>query len=206
MSTYDNFFDVQNLLTPDIVQKTSEAIGQSVEKTKDGLKSTVTAFIKGLLDKGSTQEGADIVVNMVNTHNFESNDVVNSILGNDLDNTVSKLSSTTGLNQSNVKKIMGLVAPLVMGIIGSKVKNEKMNSAGLMKFFDQQKKIITNVGFESKSSEYYNLSGEDPLKDSKIFLLQRNIPWKVIMLTVGFLLLVMWFWWNIVQIESPTLR
>lgn len=206
MSTYDNFFDVQNLLTPDIVQKTSEAIGQSVEKTKDGLKSTVTAFIKGLLDKGSTQEGADIVVNMVNTHNFESNDVVNSILGNDLDSTVSKLSSTTGLNQSSVKKIMGLVAPVVMGTIGSKVKKEKMNSAGLMKFFDQQKKIITNVGFESKSSEYYNLSGEDPLKDSRNVLLQRNFPWKVVFFTVGFLLLVMWFWWNIVQIESPTLR
>lgn len=54
------------------------------------------------------------------------------------------------------------------------------------------------------SSEFYDLSGKNPVKDSKQELTQKKIPWKVIIFLVGVILVAMWFWWNIVQIDASS--
>lgn len=210
MATYDSFINTQNLFAPDIVQKISASIGQSTEKTKDALKSAIPEFLTGILDKGSTPEGASSLVDMVNMHSYESNvipdenklnegnDVVNSIFGRNLSNTVSKLSSTTGLNSASITKMLGLVAPVIMGVIGTKVKNEKLSSTGLMNFFNQQKNILSSV--EAKTSEFSKLSGEMPVKA----LAHKKISWKVIIAIAAIALIAMWFWWNFIQIDTST--
>jgi type VI protein secretion system component VasF len=53
-------------------------------------------------------------------------------------------------------------------------------------------------------SEYYDLSGKNPVKDVKKDLTQNKIPWKVIIFLVGVMLVGMWFWWNIVQIKASS--
>ncbi|MGZ3788929.1 MAG: DUF937 domain-containing protein [Bacteriovorax sp.] len=211
MTNYDSLIDIsQNFFTPDIVQKISGAIGQSSEKTKAALQSAVPAFLSGMIDKGSTPEGASKLVDMVNSHNYESNmlpdesrlsegnDVVNNIFGSNLNNTVSKLGTSTGLSTNSVTKMLGLVAPVFMGAIGSKVKNENLNSSGLMNFFRQQKNAL--AGFSSKTSDYYLLSGANPEKDLKRGFTQR-IPWMKILLA-SLILFGIWFWWQHIQVNT----
>lgn len=151
----DSLFSVlQNFLSPDVLQKISTEINQPVEKTKAGLKSVIPAMLMGIVNKGSTKEGAESLVNMATKQPTpgivsadsatlkEGDAVLSSIFGNNLSNTVSNLGVSTGMNTGSITKMMGMAAPLIMGFIGSKIKNEKMNASGLMNFLSQQKSAL----------------------------------------------------------------
>jgi len=151
----DSLFSVlQNFLTPDVLQKISTEINQPVEKTKAGLKSVIPAMLMGIVNKGSTKEGAESLVNMATKQTTpsivsadsatlkEGDEVLSSIFGNNLSKTVSNLGVSTGMNTGSITKMMGMAAPLIMGFIGSKIKNEKMNANGLMNFLGQQKSAL----------------------------------------------------------------
>lgn len=54
------------------------------------------------------------------------------------------------------------------------------------------------------SSEYYHLSGENPVKESQDNLLQKKPTRKIAIFTVAFILIAVWFWWNFVQIDTAS--
>lgn len=54
------------------------------------------------------------------------------------------------------------------------------------------------------SSEYYNLSGESPTKESNDNLMQKKRTNKIAFLFVVFSLIAIWFWWNFVQISASS--
>jgi OOP family OmpA-OmpF porin len=210
MIASDNFISVsQNFLSPDIVQKIGDLIGQSADKTKAGLKSVIPELLTGIVNKGSTPEGAAKLVDMVNTHNFdpnakpdasklsEGNEVVNNIFGSNLNNVVTKLGTSTGLSSASITKMLGLAAPTIMGVIGSKVKNDKMGSSGLMNFLTQQKNILS--GFTSRANPVsMNGNGLSNMINAKSGTFQREVseglPWKKIILA-ALIALGAWFWW-----------
>lgn len=151
----DSLFSVsQSFFSPDILQKISTEINQPVEKTKAGLKSVIPTLLMGIVNKGSTPEGAETLVSMASRHTTpmnvsadsdtlkEGNEFLTGIFGNNLSSTVSSLGATTGMNTGSISKMMGMAAPLVMGAIGSKIKNEKMSTSGLMSFLGQQKSSL----------------------------------------------------------------
>lgn len=151
----DSLFSVlQNFLSPDVLQKISTEINQPVEKTKAGLKSVIPALLMGIVNKGSTKEGAESLVTMATKQTVpavvsadpatmrEGDNVLNSIFGNNLSNTVSSLGVSTGMNTGSINKMMGMAAPLVMGFLGSKIINDKMSASGLMNFLSQQKSTL----------------------------------------------------------------
>ncbi len=200
----------EHFFTPDIVSKISEIVGQTSDKTRNVLKSIVPAFIGGIVEKGSTPEGAANLVDLVNTHNFEQNvlpneasmhegaEVMDNIFGNNLGSTLSRLSAQTNLDSASLHKIMGVIAPICMGIIGAKIKRQSMNMTGFMSFIKDQKKILS--GYSNQTSEYYSLSGRNPEKD---YGKPNDKPiWKswiwAIVLAGGLMA-----WWNGVQYRSP---
>ena len=61
----------QNFLTPDIVNKFSNAIGETTERTQKGLKSVIPTLLLGIVNKGQTEDGAEALVNIVNKDGFE---------------------------------------------------------------------------------------------------------------------------------------
>lgn len=211
MVVQENLMGVsQHFFTPDIVSRISEMIGQTTDKTMAGLKTIVPAFISGILEKGSTPEGAATLVDLVNTHNFErqiipdeknlaeGNEVVQNVFGNDLEPTLSRLSAQTKLDRSSLERILGIVAPVCMGIVGAKIKRESMNMTGFMSFIKDQKKML--AGYSNQTSEYYSLSGRSPDKDFKN---PREKPiwqsWIWAIALAGALMI----WWDAVQYRSP---
>lgn len=164
MTSSDNLFSVaDNFFSPDIIQKISAFIEQSVEKTKTGLNSIIPVLISGIVDKGSTQKGATNLVEMLSTKDFKTiiksdanklseNNIIKNIFGNNLNKVVSQLENSTGLAAPNVTKILEIAAPVFMGFLESKVKNEKLNSIELMNFLRHQKKKLQR--FPPGTSEY----------------------------------------------------
>lgn len=148
----DSLFSVsQSFFSPDVLQKISSEINQPIEKTKVGLKSVIPTLLMAIVNKGSTKEGAESLVNMASRHSTpmnvsgdsetlkEGNEFLSGIFGSNLATTISGLVASTGLNPGSISKMLGMATPLVMGAIGSKIKNEKLNASGLMNFLSQQK-------------------------------------------------------------------
>lgn len=69
---------------------------------------------------------------------------------------------------------------------------------------NQQKNFASGPGVENKTSEYYNLSGKNPLKESTENLLQKKGSWRMVIFVVALILIGMWFWWNTIQIKSSS--
>lgn len=148
----DSLFSVsQSFFSPDVLEKISSEINQPIEKTKVGLKSVIPTLLMAIVNKGSTKEGAESLVNMASKHTTpmnvsadsetlkEGNEFLSGIFGNNLASTISNLGASTGLNPGSISKMLGMATPLVMGAIGSKIKNDKLNASGLMNFLSQQK-------------------------------------------------------------------
>lgn len=200
----------QHFFTPDIVTKISEIVGQTSEKTKKSLRSIVPTFIGGVVNKGSTPEGAASLVDLINSHNFERNimpeeiklnegdEVLHNVFGSDLEPTLSRLSAQTKLDQTSLSKIMAVVAPMCMGILGAKIKRESLSLSGFMSFIKDQRKIL--AGYSPSNSEYYSLSGRSPardyakIKDQPIW---RSWIWTFVLAGALFA------WWSAIQYKSP---
>jgi OOP family OmpA-OmpF porin len=151
----------KSFMTPDVLNKLSMALGQSSDKVQTGLKSVVPAFIMGLANKGATTEGAESLVNLVQQKGFDSEvpppnindenyirrgeDAVNGVFGNNLNKVVSGLSTSTGMNTYSIRKLLGIIAPTILGVLGSKIKREGMSTSGVQGFLNQQKS--TAAGF-----------------------------------------------------------
>lgn len=229
MATADNLFNMtQNFLTPDIVQKLSGYLGQPADKVQSGLKAIVPTFLMGLVNKGATKEGAEGIVSLVKKEGFDNsnttpgnvtdenylhkgNEAVHGIFGNNLSSVTSTLSSTTGLNSSSVTKVMGLIAPVVMGFVGAKIKRENLNANGLMGFLGQQKSGLSNfipagvAGFFGGSASSLSStakSGVEHLKGSHPYATREGViptiadkkrPWTLLGLIA--LAVLAFLWW-----------
>lgn len=202
MVVNDNLLSVsQTFFSPDTVQKISDVIGQTSEKTRAALKSVIPTLMNGIVDVGSTPEGAAKLVDIINTHEFEEvhrpdvtrisegHDAIKDIFGSRLTTVVSKLETTTGLGVHQIVKIMDLAAPVFLGVLGSKVKYEKTGSLGIMNFLSEQKTAMS--GFTSHVSSATS-HAHDRIRS--LALPKQDIPWKAILLT-ALVLLGIYFWW-----------
>jgi len=162
MASSDNLLDMaEAFMTPDVVQKFSSALGQPAEKILSGLKTVVPAFLMGLVSKGSSPEGAESLVKMARVQGVDSTTVpasvseanylqkgveaVNGIFGNQLNSIATKLAAVSGLSSSSVTKMMNMIAPAMMGILGKKITEEGLSASGLMNFLGQQKSSLLSA-------------------------------------------------------------
>lgn len=144
MAYADNLLNsTQNLMTPDFYKRASAMIGQPVDKVQSGLKSVIPTFLMGLVNKGSSTQGANSIVNLVSSNDIQGENVLNGIFGSNLNSVTNSLGNTTGLGAGSISKLMSMIAPLVMGVVGSKIKNEHLSASGVQSFFSQQKSAIS---------------------------------------------------------------
>lgn len=154
----DTLFDMsQSFFSQDVLQKLSKEINQPVEQTRIGLKSAIPTLLMGIINKGSTKEGAEALVDLA-VHQGpkeaissdpgdikEGNEVVNKIFGKNLNAVLYKLGDVTGMNQASLMKMLGMAAPMIMGVIGNKIKKERMSTLGFMTFLSEQKASLVNL-------------------------------------------------------------
>lgn len=159
---------VKGFITPDFLTKASEILGESTERSKLSFFSAIPALLKGLMEKGSTPEGAHHLINLVREDGYEAGvpshyqdflkggkttdlfmqkgeDALKGIFGDQLGFVSKTLSEITGTSSSICQKILSLVAPLAMGTLGSVVKEKGLNASSLMGFLNQQKAFLPQI-------------------------------------------------------------
>src|SRR5690606_30786410 len=125
----------------------SKALGQGSEKTQKALKSTVPTILLGIADRAETKEGVDDIVKLVHkdgldereipdyaneNYDLVGKDALDKIFGSDLGRVASNLNTATGIGISQINKLMEITTPLLMGLIGKKMRREAMTNDELM--------------------------------------------------------------------------
>lgn len=143
----NEFFKLsENFLSPVMLEKISAEINQPIEQTKVGLKTVIPTLLVGIVNKGSTKEGAETLYELAKKQTVTSaqkDEVISGIFGGNLNNIISRLNESTGMNKASLTKLLNLVVPQVMSLITSKVKSEHLSPSGLMNFFRQQRPSIS---------------------------------------------------------------
>jgi outer membrane protein OmpA-like peptidoglycan-associated protein len=167
MAITDNLLSaVQGFITPDFINKSSRVLGLQPENTKAGLAAAIPTLLMSLINKGSTQDGAQGLLNMVQQGGYASGvsgnfvdrlqdgrsaesllrggtDIAQGLFGGRFNSVTEKLGVSTGMNSSSMSKTLALVAPLVMGVLGNMINKNGMNASGLSSFLGQQKSLLS---------------------------------------------------------------
>lgn len=165
------------LLAPEVIQKVAIITGDSFKKVREALTSIVPIFTSKILEQGATLEGASHLIEVVKTDSEKAE--------------VEKISHEIFTDPTS-EKILNVIGPTLFSPIRQKVYGERLSAYGLMRYFQLEKDYA--AGMNPERSEYYQLSGEDPFKDSTMYL-TGTMPWyglSFLMLMVAISSIVLW--------------
>lgn len=162
-----NIVDViKNSLSSDMLGQLGSLVGASPEQTKVAAGAAVPTILAGLGKSASTTAGADRLTEMLNKldPNMVNNpggmfggadagklgekgtSMLDSILGGGLlGNLGGLLGKFSGMGSGIISKLLGLLAPIILGAITKSLGGAgKVSSQGLTQFFTEQKSNITS--------------------------------------------------------------
>ena len=157
---------VKDQLTGQIKGHVSKMLGNESGKADAALGAAVPGLLKGLAQSASTPSGADSLLKAVNSQDDGLLDNLGSMLGSDKAGSVldsgnktlgslfgdkgvgaltGAVSGVSGLSKGGAKSIMGMAAPMVMGVIKRKVMTGGLNASGLANMLKDQDQNITKA-------------------------------------------------------------
>jgi hypothetical protein len=162
-----NIVDViKNSLSSDMLGQLGSLVGASLEQTKAAAGAAVPTILAGLGKSAGTTAGADRLTEMLNKLDpsmvnnpggmFGGADagklgekgtgMLDSILGGGLlGNLGGLLGKFSGLGSGMISKLLGLLAPIILGAITKSLGGAgKVSSQGLSQFFTEQKSNIAS--------------------------------------------------------------
>ena len=159
-----NLMDViQSQLTSQVTGKLASLIGGSEKQTQSAIGAAVPGLLAALGGVSSSGgKGADQLSNALGGFDtgmlgnlagmlMKSPDKVQdhggSLLGSMISGTVTAglagaISKFTGLNSGTVKKLLGFLTPMVMGVIAQQFKGKQVTPQGVSALFEDQKDNI----------------------------------------------------------------
>jgi len=157
---------VKDQLTGQLKGHVSKMMGNESGKADAALGAAVPGLLKGLAQSASTPSGADSLLKAVNDQDDGLLDNLGSMLGGDKAGSVvdagnktlgslfgdkgagaltGAVSGVSGLSKGGSKSIMGLAAPMVMGVIKRKVMSGGLNAGGLASMLKGQEANINSA-------------------------------------------------------------
>lgn len=157
---------VKGAMSNDLMGKVSSLLGESPEKTTAAMGAAVPSVLAGLIDKASTPDGAraldqavgqtddGVLGNLGNlltgggASNFLSGggNMLGSLLGgNMMGGLTSVLGKFTGLSGGKIGMLMGVVAPLLMGLLKKQKSSMGLDASGLASMLMGQKQNVANA-------------------------------------------------------------
>ena len=219
-------------ITGDVVSKLADFLGESPNNTSSALSSAIPSILAGLVNKGTDIQGASTILSLLSQGSHDGgilNNLVtafsggegtnkllatgatllNSIFGHKTDGVANLIANASGISKTSSNSLLGLLMPLIFGVLGKTVKAEGITSpAGLVSFLGKQNSFlknllpaglgsilglanITDLGKKASASKAY-----DDEERSGGFL--RFLPW--LLLPLLFVL----GWWFLKNLEQPT--
>ncbi len=140
----------------DTLKKISSQLGADENATKGAVSASLPLLINALSRNASNNEGADALSNALSrdhdggildnlqgylgkSDTAAGEGILRHVLGGKQNAVQNGLSKSSGLDSSSIGKLMGMLAPVVMGTLG-KVKREKgLDTQALAGFLGQEK-------------------------------------------------------------------
>lgn len=142
--------DIMQLLGSDMGKQIISGLGSQAGTNENETASVVNAalpVLMGMLQKNaSTPEGASGLLGALNQHDggilnnlqgflkggdtSDGNGILGHILGGNKSKVEGQISEQTGVSAASVGKIVAMLAPIVMGVLGQKSKQSNVSSGG----------------------------------------------------------------------------
>jgi outer membrane protein OmpA-like peptidoglycan-associated protein len=160
---------LKDQLSGDMVSKIAGAIGESSSTTQSALGSVLPSILAGAVQKASDTNGATALFNMLSSGNHDGSilnnlgsllgggsstqnlissgaGILSALFGDRVSGVANLISKISGMKSSSASSLLGLAAPIVMGMIGKTVKSQGIsNAAGLASMLMGQKDFLKGV-------------------------------------------------------------
>lgn len=171
---FDNLLSAaKGYLTPDVVRNASVMTGESEAATRQAMHGGVASVFSGLANVASTSEGASTVASLAREPAYgnvlnnissvfrggnETNSLMKSgqglvgkIFGDRSNNVSDALARSSGVSSSSSTKIMSMVAPMAIGVLGKHVAARGLNPSGLATSLMEQRQEFAAASPEGVS-------------------------------------------------------
>ncbi len=157
---------LMGLVGPQIVNALASRLGENESAVKGGLQSGLATVLGSIATKSGDSNAMGQIFGMITGPASQAilgsisslassgpsgavsdmgQKLLGMLLGSGQNDAVSAIAKSSGLSSASATGIMGMAAPLVMGFLGNKVKNEGLNVASLGNLLVGEMPAIKNM-------------------------------------------------------------
>jgi outer membrane protein OmpA-like peptidoglycan-associated protein len=150
----------KSYLTPEVIERTSALVGESQPVTEKALTTATTALAAGVTAEGAAPAGAGRLLHVIEEAGLRGpmgriaerlapdsgedlvqrgQSLLSRVFGARVGTLTVATASAAGVKPAAMSAILGLAAPLVMGVLGSEVHAHKLDAGGLAALLANQK-------------------------------------------------------------------
>lgn len=155
---------VRSHLTPDVVRSASSFVGESEASTRQTLNAAAPSILSGVTNMASSREGAGNLMSMIRGGGFVSvvdnvgslfgrggpttnllsagEQLLIKVFGNQCSSVTDVVARAGGVGSSSGGKLMALAAPLVVGVVGKRASEQKLDASGVANMLLSEKSEI----------------------------------------------------------------
>src|SRR5262249_102802 len=151
---------VMQFLTPDMIAKIASALGLDRSIAQKAIGGAVPALLSSFADLSSTPNGARQLTNVLGQQQQGSLDALKSLIGTSGPNALAEAGSSmlsglfgggaldamagaigkfAGLDAGSGKSILGVLGPIVLGVLGQQQRSAGLDASGLASLLGSQK-------------------------------------------------------------------
>lgn len=171
---------VKAQITDAVMEKAGGLLGGDASKLSTGMSSAIPALLGGLTGSAKVPGNSGALFNAVsNTDEGLLNDFAGALGGSNssnmieqgsntlsgllgsgmMDNLGSVLSSVTGMSRGGTGSLMGMLAPVILGVLKKKVLGGGMDAGGLLSMLNDQKSNVATAMPTNLRSELSKIDG-----------------------------------------------
>lgn len=149
-------------LTPQLIGQLSRQMGTDDSATKNVISSALPVLMSALASGTQKPQGASALLGALTRDNRhdgsvlgqlgnliqkpeqgEGNGILRHLLGGKRDFVEKNLSESTGVNRVNTSKVLQVLAPMVLGLVGKQQRQKNMNASQVSQLLQQSQQAFT---------------------------------------------------------------
>lgn len=171
---------VKDQITDAVLEKAGGLLGGDAANLSSGMSSAIPALLGGLTGSANAPGKAGGLFEAVNNtddsllNDFagalgssnsssmieQGSSTLTGLMGSGMmDNLGSVLSAVSGMSRNGSGSLMGMLAPVILGVLKKKVMGGGMNASGLLSMLNDQKSNVARAMPANLSSQLSNING-----------------------------------------------
>ena len=223
---------INETITGDVVSKLADFLGEPPKNTSSALGGAIPSILAGLVNKGTDTQGASGILSLLSQGSHDGSilnnlaaafsggegtnkllatgaTLLNSVFGYKTDDVANLVANTGGISKTSANSLLGLLMPIIFGVLGKTVKAEGITRpAEMVSFLGKQSGFLKNLLPAGLGSILgignLNDLGKKASKTAAYIAEERSggllrfLPW--LLLPLLFVL----GWWFLNNLEKPT--